>query len=316
MAGALVAPTLGCAGPPDAPVEEEAPAMPVEERALEATSLLGTPLYRPELSAERQAELEANLTEAETQLASSPDDPAAVVWVGRRQAYLGRYNDAMATFSGGIEAHPDSPHLYRHRGHRNISIRNFPAAIADFEKATELIEGEPDEVEPDGAPNAAGIPTSTLQSNIWYHLGLAHYLQGDFERALDAFLECMKVSKNDDMLVATSDWLYMTYRRLGRDDEAAAVLEPINADMNILENTAYHGRLLMYKGEVEPETLLEPEGTDALQLATQGYGVGNYFLYNGDTARATEIFNQILEGGSWAAFGFIAAEAELARGDR
>ena len=149
-----------------------------------------------------------------------------------------------------------------------------------------------------------------------YHLGLAHYLQGDFERALDAFLECMKVSKNDDMLVATSDWLYMTYRRLGRDDEAAAVLEPINADMNILENTAYHGRLLMYKGEVEPETLLEPEGTDALQLATQGYGVGNYFLYNGDTARATEIFNQILEGGSWAAFGFIAAEAELARGDR
>ena len=305
---------LGCGGPAETPSEEEPPAMPTDERPLEATSLLGTPLHRPELPPERQAELEANLAEAGAQLAERPDDPAAIVWVGRRQAYLGRYNDAIATYTRGIEAHPDSPHLYRHRGHRYITIRKFPEAIADFEKAVQLIAGQPDEVEEDGAPNPAGIPRSTLQSNIWYHLGLAHYLRGDFEMALEAYLPCMEVSKNDDMLVATADWLYMTYRRLGRGAEAAAVLDRIHADMEILENTAYHSRLLMYKGEVEPDTLLNPNGTDALQLATQGYGVGNWYLYNGDTARAREIFEQILEGGSWAAFGFIAAEAELQRG--
>lgn len=303
-----------CAPAPEPPAEEEAADMATDDRVLEATSLLGTPLYRPELSDERRAELEANLAAAEAALAESPDAADAIVWVGRRQAYLGRYNDAIATYSRGLEAHPDSPHLYRHRGHRHISTRKLTEAVADFEKAAALIDGQPDEVEPDGAPNAAGIPTSTLQSNIWYHLGLAHYLRGDFEKALEAYLECLEVSKNNDMLVATSDWLYMTYRRLGLEDEAAAVLEPITADMEILENTAYHKRLLMYKGEVEPDTLLDPEGTDALQLATQGYGVGNWYLYNGDRTRAQQIFEQILDGGSWAAFGFIAAEAELERG--
>ena len=55
-------------------------------------------------------------------------------------------------------------------------------AIADLRRASQLVAGKPDEVEPDGAPNKAGIPRSTLQSNIWYHLGLAQYLRGDFRR--------------------------------------------------------------------------------------------------------------------------------------
>jgi hypothetical protein len=78
-------------------------------------------------------------------------------------------------------------------------------------------------------PNPYGIPTSTLQGNIWYHLALAHYLKHDFERALPAWREALATATNDDMLVATSDWLYMTLRRLGRDAEAAAVLEPVRA---------------------------------------------------------------------------------------
>ena len=48
-----------------------------------------------------------------------------------------------------------------------------------------------------------------------------------------------------DLLVATSHWLYMTLRRLGRDDEARQVLKPIHADMYIIENHSYHRLLLM-----------------------------------------------------------------------
>jgi len=310
---ALAAVVGGCAAAPERTADEESSAMTSEERVVEATSLMGTPLYRPELSDERRVELEANLAAAQANHAEAPDDPGTIVWVGRRLGYLGRYTEAIAVYSKGLETHPDSPHLYRHRGHRYITTRKLAEAVADFERAATLIEGTPDEIEADGAPNAAGIPTSTLQSNIWYHLGLAHYLRGDFEPALAAFRRCMDVSKNDDMLVATTDWLYMTLRRLGREAEAANVLEPISTDMNILENTAYHSRLLMYKGQVEPDTLLNPEGTDGVQLATQGYGVANWYLYTGDTTRAEQIFQQILDGGSWGAFGYIAAEAELAR---
>ena len=42
-----------------------------------------------------------------------------------------------------------------------------------------------------------------------------------------------------------------------------------------------------------------------------GYGVGNYFLYNGDRDKAMTIFRKIVAGNQWSSFGYIAAEAEL-----
>lgn len=42
---------------------------------------------------------------------------------------------------------------------------------------------------------------------------------------------------------------------LGRDADAARVLEPIDRDMRIRENHSYHGRLLMYAGEVSRRVL-------------------------------------------------------------
>ena len=86
-------------------------------------------------------------------------------------------------FSKGVQAHPNNPRMYRHRGHRYITTRQFDRAIADFEKAVTLIKGTPDEIEPDGAPNPTGKPRSTLHFNIWYHLGLAYYLKGDYQKA-------------------------------------------------------------------------------------------------------------------------------------
>jgi len=236
--------------------------------------------------------------------------------VGRRTAYLGRYREAIDVFTRAIAEHPDDARLYRHRGHRYITVRELDRAIADFETAVKLTAGKPDEVEPDGLPNARNVPTSTLQSNIWYHLALAHYLKGDFERALPAYREAMAVSTNPDMEVATAHWLYMTLRRLGRAEESAAVLAPIRPDMDIIENGSYHRLLLLYKGLLPPDSLLAQQpGVDAaLDDATVGYGLGNWHLYNGRPAEAEALFRRVLAGGQWGAFGYIAAEAEVSRG--
>ena len=51
--------------------------------------------------------------------------------------------------------------------------------------------------------------------------------------------------------------MWMTLMRLNRKAEAAKVLERITPKMDILENTAYHRRLLMYKGLEKPEALLD-----------------------------------------------------------
>jgi tetratricopeptide (TPR) repeat protein len=278
----------------------------------EATSLAGKPLFIPETIPNRQ-KLDADLAQAEKTLAANPKDAEAIIWVGRRLGYLWRFNDAIAMFTKGIELYPDNPKFYRHRGHRYISIRQFARAQADFEKAVQLVRGKPDEIEPDGAPNPANKPRSTLQFNIWYHLALSHYLQGNYQRAYDAWAECMKVSNNDDSIVANSDWMWMSLMRLNRKADAAKVLERIQPKMDILENTAYHRRLLMYKGLEKPEALLNTDTADATQIATQGYGVANYYFVTGDGVRARQVFEKIVSGAGWNAFGFIAAEADLQR---
>jgi tetratricopeptide (TPR) repeat protein len=278
----------------------------------EATSLLGKPLVPPAPSVEAKKQLEENLKQAEIVHGRNPDDADAIIWLGRRTAYLGRYREAIEIFSDGVETHPDDARMYRHRGHRYITIRDLDRAIADLSRAASLTAGKPDQIEPDGQPNVRNIPTSTLQSNIYYHLALAHYLKGDFAASLEAWRSCMTYSKNPDMLVATSHWLYMTLRRLGRETEAAEVLKPIETGMDIIENGAYYKLLLMYKGLEKPEALLT---TGTLDAVTLGYGVANWHFCNGRKDAAVPLFRRIVEENErqWPAFGYIAAEAELAR---
>jgi tetratricopeptide (TPR) repeat protein len=185
----------------------------------------------------------------------------------------------------------------------------------DLNRAAKLIKGKPDQIEPDGLPNARNIPTSTLQSNIWYHLGLAHYLKGDFKSALKAYREAEKVSTNPDMLVATTHWLYMTLRRLGRKKEATKVVAGIKSDLDVIENGDYFKLIHLYQLTTSSAEMLRAfsgEGS-SLSKASIGYGLGNWFLYNGERTEAEKIFRQIILGNQWASFGHIAAEAELSR---
>lgn len=276
--------------------------------------MLGKPLVRPALGAAVRALYEGHLVAARKAFEHTPTNADSIIWLGRRTAYLGRYAEAIKIYTEGVDRYPGDARMYRHRGHRYLSIRKFDPAVRDFEKAAELTRGKADEVEPDGIPNAQGIPTSTLQSNIRYHLALGYYLQGALAKALPFYQEDVKIAVNPDMVVASSHWLYMTLRRLGREAEAAKVLEPITAGMTIIENGSYHRLLLMYRGEITPDAILTPaDQGDAVQDATVAYGVGNWHLYNGRKAEARRIFERIIAMPQWSAFGYIAAEAELAR---
>jgi len=317
--------TLGCGG--DAPPEtvEETPPesattapTPGDEPGIpagaEAISFLGDTLESPELPAEVEATYRERYAQAEAALERTPENVDSLIWMGRRTAYLGRYREAIDIFTHALELHPDEPRLYRHRGHRYLTVRAPDQAVADFERAAELVEGSPDQVEPDGLPNAAGIPVSTLHFNIFYHLGLAHYVAGRFEEAAEAYRACAAVSENDDTRVATAYWRYMTLQRLGRDAEAAEVLDAIDAGMDPIESTAYLQLLLLFQGEGDAEAMVGGPGEAAdLQSTTTAYGVGMWYLLEGDRERAQEIFRRIVDArDQWPAFGYLAAEAELA----
>ena len=269
----------------------------------------------PPMSEEARRAAEAKLAEARAAYEKNPKDADALIWLGRRTAYLGRFDEAIKIYGEGIRKHPRDARMYRHRGHRLITTRRFREAARDLEKAAQLIKGRADEVEPDGLPNARGVPTSTLNSNVWYHLGLARYLRGDFEGALEAYRECEKFSKNPDMLVAASHWLYMTLRRLNREEEARRVLDPVTPGMDVIENGDYHRLLLMYKGETTPERLLAEAAKEksGVGYATAAYGVGNWHIYTGRPEKALALFLELMQLPQRTSFGYIAAEYELER---
>jgi tetratricopeptide (TPR) repeat protein len=276
----------------------------------EITSLLGTPLIAP--APQDAARMEAQLAQALAAWERDRDDADALIWVGRRTAYLGRYREAIAIFTDGIARHADDPRMYRHRGHRYLTVREIDGAIADFEKAAVLMAGQPDEVEPDGLPNARNIPTGTLHSNVWYHLALARYLKGEFDLAAETWARARDAAGNADNLVAASHWLYLSLRRAGRTEEAARVLVPITADLDVIENTEYHQLLLMYKGERTPESLLAMAGEGSGGSATR-YGVSAWYLVIGRRDEAEAMWKSLLAGPDWSSFGYLAAEAEVAR---
>jgi tetratricopeptide (TPR) repeat protein len=229
---------------------------------------------------------------------------------------MGRFRESIALYTEGLTTHPDDPKLLRHRGHRYINLRDFDRAVADLARAAEKVAGRKDEPEPPGTPNARGVILDTLKQSIYYHLGLAHYLKGDFEKALSAYELCRRYSDNPDALASVSHWLYMTLRRLGRAEDASKVLEPVRADADIIENYGYHQLLLVYKGEKDGEKLLaetlasKKGGSDAASI---GYGIGNWHFVQGRKARAIEVWKTTAALETWPAFGRIAAEVELKR---
>lgn len=285
---------------------------------VQAISFLGDTLRALPLSAQTTARYETQLAEAKAAFDRAPTNVDSIIWYGRRLAYLGRIREAIDVYTRGIGLYPDNPWLYRHRGHRYISVRELDHAAADLERATTLTQGKPDEVEQDGQPNARNIPIGTLQSNIAYHLALAYYLKGDYARAIPVYRREIADARNDDRLVSTAHWLYMSLRRLGRDAEAAQVLVPVRREMNVIENETYHRLLLLYKGELPVDSVLSvgPTGEMSVTDATGAYGVGNWHFYNGRRADAERVFRRILAGGQWGAFGYVAAEAEIARWGR
>jgi tetratricopeptide (TPR) repeat protein len=295
-------------------VQQPAHTQPPLPAGVEAISLLGDTLRSWPIAAATRARYETQLAEARAAYDRTPANADSIVWLGRRLAYLGRVREAIAVFTAGTALHPENAWLYRHRGHRYITVREFDRAAADLERAATLVAGRPDEVEPDGQPNPRNVPIGTLKSNIDYHLALVHYLRHDFERAIPIYARELASAANDDRRVSIAYWYYLALRRLGRDREAADLLQLVTGELDVIENDTYRDLLLLFKGELSEDSLVATaaEGEMSVADATIAYGIGAWHLISGRSEAAYRMFHRIVAGGQWPAFGYIAAEAELA----
>jgi tetratricopeptide (TPR) repeat protein len=282
------------------------------------------PIVSPTLSANTKKEFEQKLAAAKSDYEKDTANADAIIWYGRRTAYTGDYMKAIDIFSKGIAAHPGDARLYRHRGHRYITVRCFDKAIGDLTKAAELMTGKYDEVEPDGLPNAQNIPTSTLQTNIYYHLGLAYFLKGDFENAEGAYQNGLLISTNDDMYVAMANWLYIILLTKGETRKAEQVFGSINPSPTLIENLDYMSILDFYRSRPADNEIIrytdatyprisKDTATNTVKAATLYFGAGYYARLNGMKQKSIYFFEKAIATGQWASFGYIAAEACLKR---
>src|SRR6186997_1188368 len=267
----------------------------------------------PSLTDSLKKVFEANLRSAEKKCKADSLNDDHIIWYGRRLAYLGYYKEAIAIYTKGIKLHPGNARFFRHRAHRYITLRCYDNAIADLKKAIDLIKDQIDEIEEDGIPNARNFPTSTLHTNIYYHLGLAYYLKGDNKQALLAWEKCLDISDNDDMKVATLNWLNIVLRKMGRQKDAELHLKEVTGEMEIIENRDYYDILLMYQSGDDKKLVEKTQNMQTVSNATLGFGLGTYYQLKGDKGKAKDLFEKVLAGNQWSSFGYIAAEAELAK---
>lgn len=247
---------------------------------------------------------------AEKALSERPDDPELMIAAGRAYDAVLQFSRSIPLYTRVIAMLPDDVRAYRYRGHRYISTRRFGEAIADLSKAEKI------------APDSF---------DVLYHLALAQYLSGRFSESADAYHRCLsyggqptsgaKMPKewrscaglDEESRVAMLNWRYAALRRAGRHQEARKLLEPVHEGLPVKENTAYLLALLLYKGE-RREDALETANLTGSSLMALRYPIANFALINGDTSRACELLRKLVaDDANWAAFGFIAAEAELSR---
>jgi tetratricopeptide (TPR) repeat protein len=230
------------------------------------------------------------IARAERALSADPRNVSLFIQLGMAQSAMRQFREAIQTFSRGLEVAPDNPMLLRWRGHRYLSVRELERALADLER---------------------GLRLDSTNYGILYHLGIVRFARGEYARAAELFARGQPRAPDAGELAGSTDWLWMSLMRAGKAAEAKAMLARRPDSLPV--NNAYTRRLQLYRGEIGPDEVFTPADTADVQVATLSFGLGNWYLLNGDTARAKEWFRKSVASGGWPGFGFILSEIELRR---
>jgi Flp pilus assembly protein TadD len=256
----------------------------------EATSLLGRRL-------ESQADDKGVIEAARKALAADPGNVALVVKLSQAQASVWQSKEAAETCTKALESHPDSIELLTERGHRRVALRQFVEAKADLERAASL-----------GSKNG----------DTFYHLGLAHLFLGEFAAASEAFCDKgLPLAPDNDAKVNFTNWCYATSRRAGLNEKANPAIAWVGAAAPSGHSGIYYNLVRFFqKVKTEAEIVPADAGSEMeseLTFTTTAFGVANWYLANGDKAKAKAYFERIVQGKVWGTWGFVGSEVELAR---
>jgi tetratricopeptide (TPR) repeat protein len=265
-----------------------------QAQTLQFTSALGTKF-------ESLRDNQGVVAAAEKALAADPKNVSLLLKLAQAQASVWQDREAVETLTRALAINPQNADLYTERGHRRLPLRQFSEARADLTRSVAL---DPKNVE------------------AYYHLGLSHYFLGEFPKAADAFQHAVDLAPNTDSRINSTNWLYASLRRANQPQQAKEALAAITPEMSNSEpHTRFYLNLVRFFQGAMPEAQALPpdpvrEGADfepELAYDTVAYGIGNWHLYQHDTAKAQEYFRSVLKGRVWITWGFVGSETEMVR---
>ena len=288
-------------------VEEPVASAAQAEAPVEATSFLGEPLVRRPAGEAQAAALADEIADFEARAEHTEDDFVAL---GGRYAAAGRYGEAIAIYSDGIELYPGSYKLRRHRAHRFLTTRKIEEAHADLIKAQSLIDHE---AAPVVEYRLNGDANGAYQHWILYHLGVTRYLSGDYTQASEIFAACLDTATSNDMRIGAVDWQYLSLLRDGKPEAAEAALELISADIDADETKPYFKRVMLYKGARQLDQVLDlakPAEDWSARDVTVGYGAAVWLESRDESETARNLRQIILASPYWNIWAYLVAEKD------
>src|SRR5437660_11492945 len=196
--------------------------------------LLQSVEYRSPAGVEYRSQRDTGaIARAESALAADPQSVERIVQLGVAQSGARQFREAIQTFTRGLTIAPNDAVLYRWRGPRYLSVRQFDRALDDLTRGSRL---------------------DSTNYGIWYHLGIVRYARGDFPGAADAFARAQRRPPDAAELAGATDWLWMSLSRAGRAAEARAMLD--RRPDSVAAANAYAQRLRLYRGQIGPDDVI------------------------------------------------------------
>lgn len=300
------------APPPLVPIDKLS--IPKSEESLntadqpQAGSLNGNALFG---FRDKEGKIEAALAA----MNKEPENPELRLAAGRVMDSLLRFTESIPVYADGITKFPKDYRFLRFRGQRQISIRHFPEAIADLEKAVRM------------APNAFDPA---------YYLALAHYFHGDHQKAADSLARCEAqadkplaekadllggrscetVRKDPNILVPLQYWRYLALRRADRKDEAKQYLDTVDPSLTVSSAKPFYDALLFFKGKKDISEVLAGANEGGRDFLTRSSAAATFLFTEGERSQACSIWARNSMDQAWDHLGVINSETEYWQNSR